>query len=381
MYKGKFVSAVILGGGSSTRMGRDKITADLCGKAVISYSIEAFSDIADEIIIASAKPEKIEAVISDRDFGVPVKVVLGGRTRAYSAKNAACACNQACDIISIHDGARPLIDREAILTALDAAIEHGAAVVSTMLKDTVKRVNDSDEVLDTPNREEMRAVQTPQIFDYKLYMSAVNSCNLDIVTDDAGLIEQYGHKVILTEGSPRNIKLTTPEDFLTARAFLTEGKPLMKIGTGYDVHRLIEGRPLILCGEEIPSKDNLGLLGHSDADVAVHALMDALLGALALGDIGRHFPDNDDKYKGISSMLLLKRVMELVAEKGYRVGNLDITIIAEKPKLAKFIPKMRENLSAAVGIPIDCVSVKATTEEGLGLAGQGIGANATVLIF
>lgn len=154
---------------------------------------------------------------------------------------------------------------------------------------------------------------------------------------------------------------------------------MIRIGTGYDVHRLAEGRRLVLCGVEIPSE--LGLLGHSDADVAVHALMDAILGALALGDIGKLFPDSDPQYKGADSMKLLSQVVGLMAESGYALGNLDITIIAERPKLAKHITAMRESLAAAFGCDISQVSVKATTEEGLGLAGNGIGAQASVLLI
>ena len=152
----------------------------------------------------------------------------------------------------------------------------------------------------------------------------------------------------------------------------------MRIGHGYDVHRLVRERRLVLCGEEIPYE--LGLLGHSDADVAVHALMDAVLGALALGDIGHLFPDSDPKYKGADSMLLLGEVIGIMREKGYALGNADITIIAEKPKLAPYIEKMRGNLANAFGCGIELISVKATTEEGLGLGGAGIGANAVVLL-
>lgn len=153
---------------------------------------------------------------------------------------------------------------------------------------------------------------------------------------------------------------------------------MIRIGTGYDVHRLVEGRKLILCGVEVPSE--LGLLGHSDADVAAHALMDAILGALALGDIGKLFPDSDPQYEGADSMALLSQVNDKMSESGYSLGNLDITVVAERPKLAKYITAMRESLAAAFGCDISRVSVKATTEEGLGLAGKGIGAHASVLL-
>lgn len=153
---------------------------------------------------------------------------------------------------------------------------------------------------------------------------------------------------------------------------------MFRIGTGYDVHKLVPGRRLVLCGVEITSE--VGLLGHSDADVAVHALMDAILGALALGDIGKLFPDSDPQYKGADSMKLLAEVITRMQSHGYRLGNLDITIIAERPKLAKYIAPMRESLAAAFSCDISRVSVKATTEEGLGLAGKGIGAQAAVIL-
>lgn len=154
---------------------------------------------------------------------------------------------------------------------------------------------------------------------------------------------------------------------------------MIRIGNGYDVHRLVEGRRLVLCGVEIPH--DKGLLGHSDADVAAHALMDALLGALAMGDIGAMFPDSAPEFKDADSMMLLMNIIPLVAAKGYMLSNLDITIVAEQPKLAKYIPFMRDNLAAAFACEIDRISVKATTEEGLGLAGQGIGAYASVLLM
>lgn len=153
----------------------------------------------------------------------------------------------------------------------------------------------------------------------------------------------------------------------------------MRIGHGYDVHKLVEGRKLILCGEEIPYE--LGLLGHSDADVALHALCDALLGAAALGDIGRHFPDNDEKYKGISSMLLLKDVIDKIDKKGYSVCNMDITIVAQKPKLAGYIEKMRENIGKAINLPLDKINIKATTTEHLGFEGRGEGISSTAVVL
>ncbi|MCL2694387.1 MAG: 2-C-methyl-D-erythritol 2,4-cyclodiphosphate synthase, partial [Oscillospiraceae bacterium] len=207
------------------------------------------------------------------------------------------------------------------------------------------------------------------------------------VTDDALMLEEAGFPVFITEGDYNNIKITTPEDLTAVRAFLEASSEASlgtdseaRIGFGYDVHKLVRGRKLILCGVEVPNPSGEGLLGHSDADVAVHALMDALLGSLALGDIGTHFPDTSAEYEGISSLELLRRIIALTEEKGYAVSNFDITIIAEEPKLSPYIIRMRENLAGICKIPLEAVSVKATTEEGLGLSGKGIGANCACMV-
>ena len=189
-------------------------------------------------------------------------------------------------------------------------------------------------------------------------------------TDDAVLVERLGKEVSIARGSYSNIKITTREDL-----------PLnVRVGMGYDVHKLTEERKLILCGVNIPFEK--GLLGHSDADVAVHALMDAMLGAAAMGDIGRHFPDTDERYKGISSIILLKKVKELIDQEGYTVGNVDITIMAQKPKLAPYIEEMRKNVAGVLKLEIGDVNVKATTTEKLGFVGreEGIAAEAVCII-
>ena len=189
-------------------------------------------------------------------------------------------------------------------------------------------------------------------------------------------MEACGHSVRLVEGNSGNIKLTRPEDMELARLRLgeSEGRAMQRVGHGYDAHRLVEGRKLVLCGVEIPYEK--GLLGHSDADVALHALMDALLGALALGDIGGHFPDSDEKYRGISSMLLLKETARILAAQGAAVVNADVTIIAQRPKLKPFIEQMRANVAVALEVPQERVSVKATTTEGMGFEGEGLGISA-----
>ena len=267
---------------------------------------------------------------------------------------------------------------EVIARTLESAKKYGSGVAAVPLKDTVKRVNEGGVVVDTPPRDALRAVQTPQTFEAELIRRAHAAYALgERATDDAALAERMGVKVRLTEGDVENIKLTTPEDMLLARQVILrregqkEEKPMVRIGHGYDVHRLTEDRKLILCGVEIPY--TLGLLGHSDADVALHALMDALLGAAALGDIGRHFPDTDPAYKGADSGKLLDHVVALLEEEGYVVGNVDVTIICQRPKLKDYIEQMRQNVARHLKVDADCVNIKATTTEKLGFEGEGLG--------
>ena len=231
-------------------------------------------------------------------------------------------------------------------------------------------------LLDPLDRAQLRAVQTPQTFDCAKLKAAHERAEAEgfDATDDAALFEHYygSVRLVTAPGAEANIKLTNPADFEKL------SRPAMRIGSGYDAHRLAEGRKLILCGVDVPH--TRGLDGHSDADVAVHALMDALLGALGEGDIGHHFPDSDPAYEGISSMLLLDHVMKIVREHGYGVANADVTIVAQKPKLAAYIPAMRENLARALGT--DAVNVKATTTERMGFEGEelGISAQAVALL-
>ena len=286
------------------------------------------------------------------------------------------------DIVSIHDGARPFVTAKTADRVAQAAYQHGAALAAVRAKDTVKVCEDGV-VTATPDRSGLWLAQTPQAARKADYLAAAEKLDVNDarITDDASVMELYGIKPFIVEGSYDNIKLTTKEDIAMAEYIIGKtGASKLCVGHGYDVHRLVEGRRLILCGVEVPNKDNLGLLGHSDADVAVHALMDAMLGAVALGDIGKHFPDSDDRYKGISSMRLLEHVRKLLDGKNAHVTNADITIIAEKPKLAKFIPDMQRSIAAALGLDTDDVNVKATTEEGLGIAGKGIAAHAVCMV-
>ena len=286
-------------------------------------------------------------------------------------------------LVAIHDGARPFATPAMIDRVIATAQRTGAAAAAVRVKDTIKQADAAGLVQQTPDRSGLWSVQTPQIFrldQYRQAMQHAQAAGLDL-TDDCGVMEAAGVPVTLCEGDYRNIKITTPEDILTARAFLQErGEASMRIGHGYDVHRLVPDRPLILGGVTIPHET--GLLGHSDADVLLHAIMDALLGAAALGDIGGWFPDTDERYKGADSGELLRQTVGLLREHGYTIGNIDATVLAQAPKMKPHIPAMRQRIAALCGIGEGQVSIKATTEEGLGFTGQkeGIAAHAVCLI-
>ena len=383
----KTISAVLVAAGSSTRMGFDKLSYDLGGETVLHRSIRAFDEcplVSEIVVVAGVNRAFVEAQAAD--CGTPVQVVGGGATRAESARNGVLAARG--QLVAVHDAARPFVSQAVIQGALEAAEQWGAAAPAVPVKDTIKQASPGDgkkvpegcRVHCTPDRSTLYAVQTPQCFDRQQYLAALAELPEEkarLVTDDCSLFELTGRPVELTPGDYANKKITTRED-LPCPVQKEETK--MHIGHGYDVHRLVEGRKLILGGVEIPFEK--GLLGHSDADVLTHAVMDAVLGAAALGDIGQHFPDNDPAYAGADSQELARHVARLLEQKGWRVENIDATLLCQRPKLAPHIPAMRQNLAAALGLPVEAVSVKATTEEHLGFTGEGLGiaAHAVALI-
>lgn len=376
--------AIVLAGGSGSRMGaqRNKVLLKLAGKPVIVRAVEAFTNLVDGVILVSREEDIPDMRAAMAAANLPVTIVAGGDSRQSSVWNGLCALPESCTHVLIHDGARCLVDEGTIRRCMASVENHGTGVAAIPAIDTIKQVDADEIVTATPDRSQLRAVQTPQGFTVELirraHMSAQQAGFLG--TDDASLVERLGHPVRLTEGNRRNIKLTTPEDLIMAETFLGRNFPALRVGQGYDVHRLVEGRDLILCGVNIPH--TLGLLGHSDADVAVHALMDAMLGAMALGDIGKHFPDTDERYRGISSMKLLEHVVALLKERHARVTNCDVTIVAQKPKLLPHIPQMQANIASALELPLDRVNIKATTTERLAFEGreEGISAQAICMV-
>ena len=369
------VTAIIVAAGASRRMGFDKLSYRLPdGRTVLETSCALFAahPAVDELVlVAGGNRPQCEAIAAA--CPKPCTVVQGGATRADSVRSGLAATKG--QLVAIHDAARPFASEEIITAALQAAAESGAAAPAVPVKDTIKVADKDGKVVATPDRATLYAVQTPQCFDRALYLQALETVSgekASLVTDDCSLFELAGLPVTLTAGDYANLKITTKEDL--------QKEKTMRIGHGYDVHRLVEDRKLILGGVEVPYEK--GLLGHSDADVLLHAVMDAVLGAAALGDIGQHFPDTDPAYKGADSLALTREVAKIIAAHGYKVGNIDATILCQRPKLAPHIPAMRQNIADAFGLPLDAVSVKATTEEHLGFTGEGLGiaAHAVALI-
>ena len=369
------VTAIIVAAGASRRMGFDKLSYRLPdGRTVLETSCALFAahPAVDELVlVAGGNRPQCEAIAAA--CPKPCTVVQGGATRADSVRSGLAAAKG--QLVAIHDAARPFASEQLITDALQAAAKTGAAAPAVPVKDTIKVADKDRKVVATPDRATLYAVQTPQCFDRALYLQALEAVSgekASLVTDDCSLFELAGLPVTLTAGDYANLKITTKEDL--------QKEKTMRIGHGYDVHRLVEDRKLILGGVEVPYEK--GLLGHSDADVLLHAVMDAVLGAAALGDIGQHFPDTDPAYKGADSLALTREVAKIIAAHGYKVGNIDATILCQRPKLAPHIPAMRQNIADAFGLPLDAVSVKATTEEHLGFTGEGLGiaAHAVALI-
>lgn len=376
---------VAAGKGERAGLGLNKVFYEINGRSVLSRCLDAFarSEMFDGLVLVISRrdEESYRALCGCEGRCTLVKkVVTGGPTRRDSVYNGLCAVPDEADIVAVHDAARPFVNTEIIRATIEAARVYGSGVISTPVVDTIKQIA-PDGTVKTPPRSTLRAVQTPQTFDRRKLLEAHQMARKENfqATDDATLFEHYYGSVhlVTADGAEENQKLTTKADFDALKIRML---PDMRVGHGYDAHRLIDGRKLMLCGVEVPY--DLGLAGHSDADVAIHALMDALLGALGEGDIGRHFPDSDPQYRGISSMLLLEKVMDRVRDRGYCVVNADITIVAQRPKLSPFMYKMCGNVARGLSVGVESVNVKATTTEHMGFEGEekGISAQAVVLM-
>ena len=438
------VTAIIAAGGRGRRFGgaQPKQLLSVGGRSILERSVDAFVShpLVDAIVVALPQelvddpPEYLRPgeVFSPRGEGEavgtrgrasergekPLRIVAGGERRQDSVGNAFRAAGDGTDVIVIHDAARPFASADLIARTIAAGAESGAAIAAIQARDTVKRegrpdggplpAGDGRFVAETLPRERIYLAQTPQAFRRDVLRRALEIGAREGVdaTDEAALVELAGLPVRLVDGEASNIKITTPEDLTLGEAIAGDGRAANafgrdrprdvssehdgvsrtppartgRAGTGYDLHRLVAGRPLILGGVTIPSER--GALGHSDADVVCHAVTDAILGAAALGDIGGYFPDTDPRWKEADSIGLLRRVVQLVAEQGLMVGNVDVTVILESPKIRGHVDAMRRSLAAALGIDAARVSVKGKTNEGVDAVGRGeaIAAHAIALL-
>ncbi len=389
-----YTSAIVTVGGSGTRMqsenGTTKQFIELCGMPIVARTLLEFekSEFVDEIIVVSKDDEAdlYTKMIDDYSLSKVKRIVKGGKTRQESVLNGFKAVSEKSEYVCIHDGVRCLVTQENIKSVIKHAYASNAACAATKIYDTLKMSDSSMNIESTPDRTKAWGAQTPQVFKTDLYRCCAFSAEKDnlSVTDDCMLAENYGFKVRLVDCGRNNIKITTQEDLILAKAILeargeTQGVN-MKIGHGYDVHKLVEGRKLILGGVDIPHTK--GLDGHSDADVLLHAIMDSVIGALGLGDIGLHFPDKDMKYKNIDSAVLATKTAEMLDKNGYKISNIDATLIMQEPKVRPFIEQMQKNIASIYSVDTSCVNIKATTEEGLGFTGakEGIASHAVCLI-
>jgi 2-C-methyl-D-erythritol 4-phosphate cytidylyltransferase/2-C-methyl-D-erythritol 2,4-cyclodiphosphate synthase len=390
-------AAIVAAGGRGQRFGgpQPKQLRAVAGRAMLDRSVAALlaHDAIDEVIVALPAEVAADPPPYLRVAAKPLRLVAGGGRRQDSVANAFAVIDDSIDVVLIHDAARPFVSPALITRTIVAAVEAGAAVAALPSRDTVKRGGEDRRfVTETLPRERIFLAQTPQAFRRLVLRDALALAEQGAeATDEATLAERAGHPVRLVAGEPRNIKITEPEDLAVAEAIAREEEgrrptdadsdPGWRVGNGYDLHRLVEGRPLVLGGVTIPFER--GLLGHSDADAVCHAITDAILGAAAAGDIGRHFPDTDPRYAGASSLDLLSRAASVVRERGYSIVNVDVVVIAQRPKISPHAEAMCDNLAGALGLPLDRVSVKGKTNEGVDATGRGeaIATHAVALLY
>lgn len=361
------------------------------GRAVLAHALDIFRShprVGPIVVVIHADDA---ALCRDAlgDAAGDVEIVTGGAERQISVRcglEALAASGMPPEIVLIHDAVRPFTDHATIDRVITAAGAHGGAIPAIAIADTIKRAAAGGAIAETVPRSGLYGAQTPQGFRFAAirdaHAAAASSGRTDF-TDDASIAEWAGLAVMLVEGAAGNVKLTTREDILAADARLKETSPMIDVrtGNGYDVHRLVAGDHVTLCGLRIPHDQRLD--GHSDADVGLHALTDALLATCGAGDIGDHFPPSDPQWKGAASHIFVEKAVEIVAAKGGRIMNADISLICEAPKIAPHRQAMREAIAAMTGLTLDRVSVKATTNEAIGFVGrkEGIAAIATASVI
>ena len=344
--------AVIVAGGSSTRFGNDKLNMPLFDKTVLQNTVDVFRPIVHQIVVVGAH-------VDGTTFAE------GGQTRFLSVQNGLKMVHKNCQLVAIHDGARPFASKNLVAKLFDEAQAKGSAIPSLPITDTVWDVS-TKKVTDRNN---LKAVQTPQVFDFAKIVEAFNKAPHQNYTDESTLFYDVFGELNLVEGDRANVKITYSGDL-----------PTFRIGNGFDVHAFCEGDFVILGGVKIPY--NKKLKGHSDADVLAHAICDGVLSASNNRDIGVQFPDTDDKYLGANSMDLLATCVQIAKDSGFEVVNVSAVVICQAPKLAPHIPQMAQNLAKVLGVDVSCVNLSATTTEKLGALGNGdgIAVQSTVLL-
>jgi 2-C-methyl-D-erythritol 4-phosphate cytidylyltransferase/2-C-methyl-D-erythritol 2,4-cyclodiphosphate synthase len=368
------VEAIIVAGGSGSRMGQPKQFLPLAGRTVVEWSLQAFLCVPEiERVILVTAAENIREH-GPRLAGPRVKLAESGPTRMASVRNGFKEVSVDAEVVAVHDGARSLVTAPIIRAVIEEATDSGAAVPAVQVKDTLKKVtNKAMWISDTPARSAYWAAQTPQCYRREVLEEALNRFpDARTATDESQLVEKCGQKVRIVPSSYENFKITTPEDLVMAEALLEHrqgGRRRVAVGFGFDIHRLVEGRELWLAGVKLAGKK--GLLGHSDADVVLHAAADAVLGAFGGGEIGMLFPPEEPRWKDMASKDIAAEAIKRLKDAGGSVSNLDVTIVAEEPKLKPHYKAFRACVAEAFGLPAERVSIKAKSHEGLGDIGKG----------
>lgn len=367
---------VVVAAGSSQRFGRDKLAQLLGGRSVLERAVAAVrTPLPGVPCVLVVAPERVE---STRRQWEPagVAVVAGGQARQDSVRAGieALALEDG-DVAVVHDGARPFVPAADVLAVVEAGRRHGAAVLGAPVADTLKEVTDTGWVVTTRGRERVVRSLTPQVFRVSLLRRAWAEAGGGHWTDEAALLEAQGVPVRVVAGDPRNLKVTTPHDLELLRGLFPR---VVRVGQGVDVHPFARGRELWLCGVRLDGEE--GLAGHSDADVVLHAVTDAILGACAAGDIGVHFPPSDERWRGAGSAAFVRHALELAGRQGLRPAHCDVTVLAERPRLTPWRERLLTSLAAILGVPAHAVSLKATTCEGLGFVGRGEGIEAFAVV-
>lgn len=380
------LSVIIVAAGESARMdGVNKLELEIGGKSVLRHSLDviARSSLVSGVVVVTheTKVADISKSIANGDLSMPIRVVSGGVRRQDSVRNGIEELDRAqfaSDFIAVHDAARPFVTEDMFQRGLIAARHVGAAIPVVPLKDTIKRVEHGI-VVDTPDREAMFSVQTPQVFRSEILRAAHQTVESD-VTDDASMVEVAGGLVATFDGAYENIKITTPSDIAIARAIAAGngGEWEYRSGIGFDGHKLVEGGPLKLGGCEI--QFDMRLQGHSDGDVLLHAVASAILGAAGLGDLGGRFPSTDPKYADADSALFIHDSAQEAKERGWQIDHLDATVIAQRPRLAALAPNFEANIADAMDTKTDRVNVKVTSTDKVGVIGQGEGIAAQAIL-